>query len=84
MNDTQFSKGNGSGCHAGFYSFAAGFSEHDLYAFIIDVVVNGSGCITAAAYTGYEVIRTVASFFSMSCFLISSLMTDCKRATMSG
>ena len=74
MNDAQFAEGDGGGRHARFHSFTAGFGENYLRAFVVDIVVNGSGGITSAAYAGYEIVRTIAPFLFHE--LLLNLLAD--------
>ena len=74
MNDAQFAEGDGGGRHARFHSFTAGFGENYLRAFVVDIVVNGSGGIASAAYAGYEIVRTIAPFLFHE--LLLNLLAD--------
>ena len=61
MDDTHLAEGDGGGCHSRFNAFSSGFGEDDLHVRVVDVVIDGAGCIASSAYAGDEVIGAFAS-----------------------
>ena len=55
-------------------AFSTGLGQYDLHAPVVDVVVNCSGRIAAAADTGYQVVRIVAAFLLLQLF--ADLLAD--------
>lgn len=68
----------------GVNAMSTGLCEDDLYAGIVNIMVDRAGCIGAAADTGNKVVGVVAPDLFLQLHLISSEMTLCILATMSG
>ena len=84
MDDSHLAQLDGSGRTSGAYSFPSGFSQDYLHPFVINIMVDGAGGIASSTHTSHEIVGVVASLLLVQLLLISSLMTDCRRATMSG
>lgn len=61
MDDAHLAEGDGGGCHSRFNAFSSGFGEDDLHVRVVDVVIDGAGCIASSAYAGDEVVGAFAS-----------------------
>ena len=61
VDDAHLAEGDGGGCHSRFNAFSSGFGEDDLHVRVVDVVIDGAGCIASSAYAGDEVVGAFAS-----------------------
>ncbi len=85
MDDAWLTELAGSGGKTAVHALACCFNCHQLHIFGIGKMEECTRGIAAAAYAGDHVIRLgPCRSSSVSCCLISSLITDWKRATMSG
>ena len=59
VQDTGTAAVNRSRGISGIHAVAAGFRQDNLHSFIVHIMINGTGCIAAAADAGDEVVGIV-------------------------
>ena len=53
MDYAKLAQGDGSRCHATVDALASCFGQHNLHTWIVDVVIDGTSCITTSTHTGH-------------------------------